>query len=130
MVILFYNDEQLIARSDKEPFIRALFEDEMLTNGGPIENVFFNKNGKQAFIYYKDADTVDRVMHVDNGDKNKKITVGSYKFTLKRSNAVKTEENEAATTVKGEKTNSIGAASSVYQYRRPVIIDGNNVAIR
>ena len=128
--IVYYDDQFSSTQTDKKQLLKLLFEDQNLTGGGETVSIVLNENGKQAFIYFKEMDAFERVVE------KKKITVGSYKFTVTRNS--KAAESKAQGPVAKEAVDNTDGPMKMtpkltplsYQYRRPIIIDGNNLGVR
>ena len=139
MIVVYFDDGTFGPKDNKESKLRTFFEDVNLTNGGEIEKMNLNRNNSnQAFIYYKEKEVAERVAKQGN------IQIAVYKFKVKLNKKImnQSEENkirdpyeefnddgEKATAAAPKKQPPIYKPSSDL-YRRPIIIDGNNVGMR
>jgi hypothetical protein len=154
MIVVYFKDGTFgLNDDDKVNKLRSFFEDVSLTNGGEIEKLNLNRNNaNQAFIYFREKEVAERVA------KQKNIEIGSYKFNVKLNNRIERQPGENTirdpyeefTNNKNEKAAAAAAVpkkqppkkhyssfsdlsnrkTNSHLYRRPIIIDGNNVGMR
>ena len=143
MIIVYFEEGTFGPKDDKENKLRSFFEDVNLTNGGEIEKLNLNRyKADQAFIYFREKEVAERVA------KQRNIEIGSYKFNVRldkrreRESGEKksrddTYEEKAAVPKKQSPIKHYSSFSDLsnkqafsHLYRRPIIIDGNNVGMR
>ena len=142
IVVYIENGKFGLNDDDKVNKLRSFFEDLSLTNGGEIEKLNLNRNNaNQAFIYFKEKEIAERVA------KQKNIEIGSYKFNVRLDkrrerqpgeNTSRDPYDEFTNNDHNQKTaaaavvpkNQQPRKANLHLYRRPIIIDGNNVGMR
>ena len=143
MIVVHFEEGTFGPNDDKESKLRSFFEDVNLTNGGEIEKLNLNRfKADQAFIYFREKEVAERVA------KQKNIQIASYKFNVKLDNKKERQfgENKSRDDTYEEKvavpkkqspikhyssfSDLSNKQASSHLYRRPIIIDGNNVGMR
>ena len=159
MIVVYIEDGTFGANDDKVSKLRSFFEDVNLTNGGEIEKLNLNRNNpNQAFIYFKEKEVAKRVAEQEKiqiaayrfkVQLNKKIVNRSEENKIRdpyeEFNTYDDSEKGAAAVVATKKQPPIQIKQAKHYssfsdlsnkkpssdlYKRPIIIDGNNVGMK
>ena len=159
MIVVYFDDGTFGPKDDKESKLRGFFEDVNLTKGGEIENLNLNRNNpNQAFIYFKEKEVAERVAKQRNiRIAAYKFNVKLNNRIVNQSEENKTRDPYEEFNTDDDHEKGVAAAvapkkqpppqqkpakhnssfsdlsskkPSSHLYRRPIIIDGNNVGMR